>query len=124
MTNEDDIFWQKAVEDIEPLKRSNLVLIPKKSKIKKTSPKEITSTYKNYHHDLELDCTADIDKNTMRRFKREELGVEATLDLHGMTIDKAYDAVKNFIISCFIVIVKIQIFDCSCSSLYINSILL
>ena len=101
MTNEDDIAWQKAVEGAQPVKAVHRVLASTPKKTPKRFLRQTTSVYKNYHHDLELDCAADIDKNTMRRFKREELGVEATLDLHGMTMDKAYEAVKNFVISCF-----------------------
>ena len=40
---------------------------------------------------------ADIDGATARRFKRGDFAVEATLDLHGYTEDRAYTAVDDFI---------------------------
>ena len=40
-------------------------------------------------------------KQTMRRFKREEFGIEASLDLHGFTVDKAFEAVRRFVVTSF-----------------------
>jgi len=57
--------------------------------------------HKNFHHTLELNTKADIDKQTFKRFKKEEFPLEGTLDLHGLTIDSAYTAVYHFIVSSY-----------------------
>ena len=41
--------------------------------------------------------THAMDKNLARRFKRGELALDATLDLHGMHVEPAYDAVLRFV---------------------------
>ncbi|MBR1915894.1 MAG: Smr/MutS family protein [Alphaproteobacteria bacterium] len=101
MTDDDKIVWQKATEGVKPVKTTDHVAVSAPKKIKKRIQKDITPNCRPYRHDLALGTSSDIDKNTMRRFKRGEFGVEALLDLHGLTTDAAYEAVKNFIISCF-----------------------
>ena len=97
----DTDFWFEAIKDVEKLPTSNIVLDNKKRtklKIKETQNVPLTI----YKHELNLGTTSDIDKNTMKRFKREEFGVEGILDLHGFTEDKAYPAVFNFITSSYL----------------------
>lgn len=101
MTDDDDLIWQQVTADIKKSEPSNHVLSKPQKKMIQRDTSENTPLYKNYHHKLELGTKADIDANTLQRFKREKLGVEATLDLHGFCADDAYQAVKNFIISSF-----------------------
>lgn len=98
---EDELFFEQAMSDVKKIRHPNRVVLPAQTKTKRQTHEQTSAVLKTFHHELELDTTADIDKQTMRRFKREEFGVEAELDLHGFTIDKAFDAVKRFIISSF-----------------------
>ncbi len=100
---EDDDFWLECVKNVQKSARSN-VHISKTTRKKNTTlyPREQTVLYQNHHHKLDLNTTADIDKQTMRRFKKGSFGVEGTLDLHGFTTSEAYDAVKRFIISSYL----------------------
>ncbi len=99
---EDELFFEEAMSDVKKIRQTNRVVSPSRTKIKKHSnAAQNTPLLKTFHHDVELGSTADIDKQTMRRFKREEFGVEAELDLHGFTVDAAFDAVQRFIISSF-----------------------
>ena len=103
ISDDDKKIWLEATKDVQKINVPDRV--PQKQKKKGVRKKiGITNdvTYQNFHHRLELDTTSDIDKNTMRRFKKEEFGVEATLDLHGITTDKAYQIVKNFVISSYL----------------------
>lgn len=99
---EDDDFWFETVKDVQKSSQVHIEpnIMPKKV-LKKTNEREQTILYKNYHHTLSLDTTSDIDKQTMRRFKKGKFGVEGTLDLHGYTQNAAFDAVKRFIISSY-----------------------
>ena len=50
---------------------------------------------------LEDNDFGGIDKNTLRKFKREEFAVEAVLDLHGKTENAAFAAVDDFVPRCY-----------------------
>ena len=50
---------------------------------------------------MEDNAFGGIDKNTLHKFKREELHIEAILDLHGKNEDEAFAAVDNFIPQCY-----------------------
>lgn len=102
MQNQDDEdFWFDAVKDVEQFPTPNIVSQNKKQpKIKIKNLQTVPLTI--YKHDLSLGTTSDIDKNTLKRFKKEEFGVDGVLDLHGYTEDKAYPAVFNFITSSYL----------------------
>ena len=103
---EDQLFWQETVKDITPVAPLHNV-----TSLNSTKPLKIAvqpkrcyatrqefSTYSKNLEDLEF---GGIDKATLRRFKREEFPVEATLDLHGLTEDEAFEKVDNFVPLCF-----------------------
>ena len=96
--SEDEKFWFEIVKDVVKTPSSNVVCEVKKKKIN-IRKSEQTVPLTIYEHNLSLGTTSDIDANTFKRFKREEYGVEAKLDLHGFTEDRAYPAVFNFITS-------------------------
>lgn len=99
--NDDEKFWFESIKDVTRLPQSNIVNCQKNNtQLKRKKDQTIPLTI--YKHDLNLGTTSDIDRNTMRRFKREEFGVDNTLDLHGLTEDKAYKAVYNFITSSYL----------------------
>lgn len=102
MTNdEDEKFWHETIKDVVKISPSNTVIQEKKkAKIKTNFIQTVPLTI--YKHDIDLGTTSDIDRNTMRRFKKEEFGVEGTLDLHGYTEEMAYPAVFNFITSSYL----------------------
>lgn len=98
--DDDMLLWQKTVSDVSVLKTDSHVQTPVKKQKKASSTANIPP-YKDFHHTPKLNVSADIDKQTLKRFKREEFGVEASLDLHGLTVDSAFDAVHRFIISSY-----------------------
>lgn len=93
---EDEEFWQEAVRDVRQMPE-NKIAAPVKQKKLQLREREETVPLKLVRHDLTLGTHADIDGNTMRRFKRGEFPVEGVLDLHGYTEDKAYEAVRQFV---------------------------
>jgi DNA-nicking Smr family endonuclease len=46
---------------------------------------------------LQLGAVADMDKRTAQRFKRGDLHIDGRLDLHGMTLDQAHNALLSFV---------------------------
>ncbi len=94
--SEDEQFWRETVKDIRPVKQP-LPVTAKVAKKRVRSDIMRTVPLKIYSHEPGLGTTADIDRATMRRFKREEFKIEARLDLHGLNEDQAYDAVRRFI---------------------------
>lgn len=100
--NEDISFWNEAVKGVKKSVQPNIDLGTSPRRISSKKEREQTVLYQNHQHTPSLNTTADIDKQTMRRFKRGEFGIEGTLDLHGFTQDAAYAAVKRFIISSYL----------------------
>ncbi len=97
MTDKDDeAFWQDTVRGIEPFRDVRVEVVAKKSAVLRRS-REKHVPLKLFKHKPTLGTHADIDGNTMRRFKRGEFPVEGVLDLHGYTEDKAYEAVCKFV---------------------------
>ena len=93
---QDEQFWKETVKGVKKLPKSNIVQTPPK-KVKQPAKQQSDIPMTVYKHNLNFGTTADIDKNTLKRFKKEEFGVDATLDLHGYTEDNAYLAVYNFV---------------------------
>lgn len=102
LENDDEKVWLKALEGVQKLSRPDAALSQKKKAVK-TRPRQQTMPADTQHFDrkLKLGTSADIDKQTLRRFKKEEMGVEATLDLHGMTLNVAFAAVYRFVLSAY-----------------------
>lgn len=94
--NDDDLVWQEAVDGVKPLPPPKTVFAKSKKRVGIREKMQMVPL-KFYRHELKLGTSADIDAHTMRRFKREEFAVEATLDLHGFNEEKAFEAVRQFV---------------------------
>ena len=97
-TPEDKDFWAEVAEEVQRLDQ------PPEPPLKSVVIKEVEPTIRMnevYHGndlgELREGSLADIDGATARRFKRGDFAVEATLDLHGYTEERAYNAVSDFI---------------------------
>lgn len=101
MTDIDDEIWAEAVRNVRRLPETHVVA-GGQQKQRQTVERIETVPFKIYKHEVVLDGKADIDRNTMRRFKRGEFPVEAVLDLHGYTEQQAFDAVHKFISSAYL----------------------
>lgn len=104
MTNDNDDLqaWKEFTQDIKKIKAVK--------KAKKETPKEIKVqkhidipdiSFSKHDRELTVGKIDNIDANTAKKFRRGEFGVEATLDLHGYTEDRAYMAVNSFIKNCY-----------------------
>ncbi|MBO4285334.1 MAG: Smr/MutS family protein [Alphaproteobacteria bacterium] len=102
LEKDDEKVWKEALEGVQKLSQPDVVPC-KKKKTLKTSQKQKTLPADVQHFDrkLEIGTSSDIDKQTLRRFKKEEMGVEATLDLHGMTLNVAFAAVYQFVLNAY-----------------------
>lgn len=95
---EDKDFWAEFAGGVEKTEQ------PPEQPAKSVIIKEVVPTVRlnevyrgNALGELREGRLADIDGATARRFKRGDFSVEATLDLHGYTEDRAYTAVGDFI---------------------------
>lgn len=96
MTDNDDEVWQTVIRDIVPMPQDKVALEGKPKKISRTEKFE-TVAYQHYAHEPALNATADIDRQTMRRFKRGDYKIEAVLDLHNKTENNAFELVRRFV---------------------------
>lgn len=78
-------------EDVEPeprqVKKSESIIITEPQP--RTSPRPAPP--------LALGATADIDRRTAQRFQRGDMVVDGRIDLHGLTLDQAHNALTAFI---------------------------
>lgn len=102
LSDEDNLFWQEQTKDIKEINRpENIppapVILPE---IRNTV--NLSEAYSGSRlTELSAGKTGNIDRRTAQKFKRGEMRVERRLDLHGLTEDKAWDAVQNFIKSSY-----------------------
>ncbi|MBQ8481149.1 MAG: Smr/MutS family protein [Alphaproteobacteria bacterium] len=103
LEDEDKNFWLETVKDVKESKPINIIIKEKNPKIeikehRQFAVKQEFTTYSKY---FDNNKPEGIDKATLRKFKREEFKIEATLDLHGFTEDDAFIKVDNFIPQCY-----------------------
>ena len=112
---EDRALWEKVTRSLTPLKseKHNFAELlnqdKKQSDVKPLKQNKVkVRTYglgpapkqplpKTAKAHLELGQVVDVDKSTADKLKRGRMKVDATLDLHGMTQNKAYGALSDFI---------------------------
>lgn len=100
---DDKNFWLEAVKNVTETKTVNTVTKEKNNhiKIKKHIQFAVKQEFTTYSKNLDELKSGGIDKATLRKFKREEFNIEAKLDLHGLTEDKAFTEVNNFVTQCY-----------------------
>lgn len=97
MTEDEEKVWQEAIAGVKRIK-SDVVVGEKKPKKHKTSEVSIPFVSRDgFSKDLSISDFSNVDGAMARRIKRNKFEVEAKLDLHGYTVDKAYEAVRNFL---------------------------
>lgn len=114
ISKEDLELFRKAVENTQPLKQD--VFIPNKPKPKPHPVKteEDNRAVINEMSEGEFDHTSlergdellfykpGFQKQSLRRLRRGQFNIEAELDLHGMTVDTAKNALADFLKQCAI----------------------
>lgn len=97
MTDDDEKIWQEAVADV---KKISSEIVPDKQKRKPKPKHEVVIPFVSrdgFEDELVLADFHNVDNATAKRIKRTQYEVEAVLDLHGATVNTAYDKVRNFI---------------------------
>jgi DNA-nicking Smr family endonuclease len=92
----DDKIWSIFVQDIKKLE--NKKVLPEHS----NSPP--IPRNKNTINDIFLygkTISETLPKEYIRKIKKQKTSIDATIDLHGLTIDIAHNVVKEFITNCF-----------------------
>lgn len=93
MTHGDDDSWHEEVKSIKPLKGRKKIVT---SEIVVKKPVIRTRAVPVY--EVEQKTTASpLPQKRVKQLRQQKIPVESTLDLHGMTLDKAYSVVKSFI---------------------------
>jgi len=102
--NEDEFLWQelaKTVQKIKHEKAPNLNKTVPKIKIGADETPGLVAVKEQDKRDLSVGDIKSLDKNLGERFKKGKLQIEARLDLHGYTLDKAFFKVRDFIFSSY-----------------------
>ena len=96
--DEDENCWQQLIKDVDKLTCERPVPFTKNVKLKvvpKISPNVVYGGSKL--KDIVIGSMDNIDASTAKKFKRGEFQIEAELDLHGYTENRAFEAVCDFI---------------------------
>ena len=104
-SREDRALWRKTMRDVKPIApaRSSRAAEEDELEIEPTpAPKPVrhaTASVKRGAHlpPLAPGESPGVDRRTADRFRRGQLEVEARLDLHGLTQEKAHRALASFI---------------------------
>lgn len=101
--NDDEALWKAVTETVKPLNSK----VPAKKAEHVSLRKKLTIDVQPSRHSPDFDYTVcdpltegdlhAMDRRTGERFKSGSMSIDARLDLHGYTLDKAFDVLKNFI---------------------------
>jgi len=96
-SDSDRALWAEITKDVTPLAGKTAPKVPKESPpASKTGQKPVSRPSKPRPEPVKAQ-SAETDRRTEERFRRGQMPLEATLDLHGYTRPEAYEALKLFI---------------------------
>lgn len=109
--NDDESLFLSAMRDVTPLKSNNKVKLEKSPK--KILPKPVSQagdhTIDDVFSDSEIlqDCPTILDFSrgglpfkTLKNLRQGKYPIESTLDLHGLTVEQARNALRRFLSEC------------------------
>ncbi len=95
---DDDKDWSELTKNIKKINKPEKVIYKKEIEIKVTPKITQNKIYQGSQlQELEIGEFRDVDANLASRFKNDNYRIEAELDLHGYTEDKAYNRVISFV---------------------------
>lgn len=99
LSSDDEQIWEEVVKGVKKTPKPNCDLSKPEVVLKEIVPSvNVFAVYQGENlEELKAGDFANIDYNTVKRFKRGEYRIEARLDLHGMIVDHAYTAVEEFV---------------------------
>ena len=104
LSGDDAALWAAVTKDIAPLKGKDPVVTVSTKKSK--TPKRVSNVVETLVPSLptqRLSVQApqghEVDRNTLKRFRRGDMLIDARLDLHGFNQGQAHEALQNFILS-------------------------
>jgi DNA-nicking Smr family endonuclease len=92
----DDELWDKLVKTVKPIEGRPLTSKATPKTPKQLKPKELTKPAK-IQSIIEPPVERRIDGHTRRKLGRGQINIESRIDLHGLGIHQAYDALTAFI---------------------------
>ena len=109
LSDEDAALWQKVTESVKPYRRKSTALakkaderpVPAKLPVKKAKiqPRPALPSYKPAAQTITAKEPRGFDTATATKLKKGQLGIDGTIDLHGMTQDDAFPVLRRFILS-------------------------
>ena len=103
----DGDLWKSFRKSVKPLHKEEVVLkktqkSPPAIRIDERLPRGAPTGLKSSKKPLvSADIEADLNHRDLLKFKAGKYDIEATLDLHGLTLDRAYEKCRTFIYEAF-----------------------
>jgi DNA-nicking Smr family endonuclease len=99
MGNDEDELWNEVKKTVKPLKNPRPVVTPV---VKLRKPVVLPRVDIAPRDRLQERAVASpLPKKRLKQLRQQKVPVEGNLDLHGMTIDKAHQAVKRFLLNSY-----------------------
>ena len=105
ITSTEKELWDQVVTDVKSFgtdTKTSFTSHEEKLKIinKSTFSKKINKNIrtKNKFREIQVNEICDTDKRTFTKLKRGNLKIDATLDLHGLTLNEAYTSLNAFLV--------------------------
>jgi DNA-nicking Smr family endonuclease len=103
--NDDKKIWQEAIQDVVPIKSSHKANIKPPQKVLKkvnTPTEKISTTIHLYDNDIDQPeymffARAGLQHRVQHQLRTGKIKSEATLDLHGLTVEESRIAVSEFL---------------------------
>lgn len=114
LSEEEQLLWQHAMRHTKPLGPQNINILksapnnqpPDAAQVKEKKVKPSVKNLKSGSVQIPASLhqkpsqISSLDRRTLTRLNRGVLKIEATLDLHGYTLESAHHRLINFITSC------------------------
>jgi DNA-nicking Smr family endonuclease len=94
MTNDDDI-WHQEIKTVKPLKNKKPIVMPT-IKVKKPVVKPYDQVPPVLEKMAQRPMASPLPQQRLKQLRQQKIPVEASIDLHGYTIEKAHITLQNF----------------------------
>ena len=97
MTDDDEKIWEETVAGIKRVISDKVISVKKSRKKKEQVVNVPFVSREGFDDELILADFRNVDNAMAKRIRRTQYEVEAKLDLHGITVNEAYEKVRNFV---------------------------
>lgn len=97
MSDDDDVLWEKLTETVKPLKKRNIFHGRAKIALTRIVKHTVVREVRLPSVQIKQTPPSPIPSRQAKKLQQHKIPVEASIDLHGMTIERAQNAIMRFL---------------------------